>query len=183
MGGGTRLPIKPKPNLPNNRQIRHDDDPPPLLSILRQRQCLPLLLLRLSTMSLLPPSLPLSAPSLPPQPQQQPQPQPQLKPQWRQRWRRRRCRLVTLDCIGFGVIENDGVGHAPEGHRAQELGVQWLIHQWGHGQKQRKSWRCDLCYPTPPCRGHHEADWDDSEDAAMEEDSGVDGANKGGEAE
>ena len=40
-------------------------------------------------------------------------------------------------------------------------------------------------YVTLPSHAEatNEVDWDDNEDAAMEKDSGVDGANKGGEAD
>ena len=133
VGGGTRPP-KPKPDFADDHQSRCGDNRegrglPPLLSILRRRRCLPLLPLWRLTISLLPPSLPLSTPSLPSQ------------PQWRWIWRRRHLRLATLHCIEFGVIKTDGVGHDPEGHRAQELGVQRLTHRWGHGQKQ---WKCQV---------------------------------------
>ena len=80
-------------------------------------------------MSLLLTSLYLSASSLPLHPQ--------LKPQWQRRWRHRCFRLATFGCIRFGVIKTNWVVHAPEGHNAQELCVQRLIHRLGHRQEQR----------------------------------------------
>ena len=105
-GDGRRLlqpPMKPNPDFAGDRKSMRNGDrdvrgPPPLLSILLQRQCLPL---RRSTLYLLPHPFPLSAPPL------LPQPQPQPKPQWQRRWRRRHLRLAILDCIGFGVIKTD----------------------------------------------------------------------------
>ena len=73
VGRGTRPPMKPKPDFVDDHQSRRDNNPLPLLLILRRSQCLPLLPLQRLTMSLLPPPLPLLAPSLPPQPYQKPQ--------------------------------------------------------------------------------------------------------------
>ena len=160
--GGTQPPMKSKPDFADNWKSRCDNDPPPLLSIIRQRQCLPLLNLRRLTMSFLLPPLNVLAPSL--------SPQPELKPQCQCRLRHRCRRLVILDCIRFEVIDSNRVGQSPEGKRTQELGDQWLIHKWGNGQNQQKCWWYAPCYPTPPpAEATKKVNRDENEDDTMEE--------------